>query len=103
MLYGYTEVILNNYKILCTQPVLTGSLTTPSLSASGSQASPILSLSASSCPLLGTMGQLSCGGRGTHEHLLPTGSEERGVLGVQSIPGAILPSCQDSFFLFFFY
>ena len=28
-------------------------------------------------------------------HLLPTGSEERGVLGVGSIPVAILPSCQD--------
>ena len=26
--------------------------------------------------------------------LLPTGSEERGVLGVGSIPVAILPSCQ---------
>ena len=28
-------------------------------------------------------------------HLLPTGSEEREVLGVGSIPVAILPSCQD--------
>ena len=28
--------------------------------------------------------------------LLPTGSEEREVLGVGSIPVAILPSCQDS-------
>ena len=28
-------------------------------------------------------------------HLLPTGSEERDVLGVWSIPVAILPSCQD--------
>ena len=28
-------------------------------------------------------------------HLLPTGSEDRGVLGVGSIPEAILPSCQD--------
>ena len=28
-------------------------------------------------------------------HLLPTGSEERGVLRVGSIPVAILPSCQD--------
>ena len=28
-------------------------------------------------------------------HLLPNGSEERGVLGVESIPVAILPSCQD--------
>ena len=27
--------------------------------------------------------------------LLPAGSEERGVLGVGSIPVAILPSCQD--------
>ena len=27
--------------------------------------------------------------------LLPTGSEERGVLGVGSIPVAILTSCQD--------
>ena len=27
--------------------------------------------------------------------LLPTGSKERGVLGVGSIPVAILPSCQD--------
>ena len=27
--------------------------------------------------------------------LLPTGGEEREVLGVGSIPGAILPSCQD--------
>ena len=26
--------------------------------------------------------------------LLPTGSEERGVLGVRSIPVVILPSCQ---------
>ena len=28
-------------------------------------------------------------------HMLPTGSEEREVLGVGSIPVAILPSCQD--------
>ena len=28
-------------------------------------------------------------------NLLPTGSEERGVLGVGSISVAILPSCQD--------
>ena len=28
-------------------------------------------------------------------YLLPTGSEEREVLGVGSIPVAILPSCQD--------
>ena len=28
-------------------------------------------------------------------HLLPTGSEERGMLGVGSIPVAMLPSCQD--------
>ena len=28
-------------------------------------------------------------------HLLPTGSEERGVLGVGNIPVAILSSCQD--------
>ena len=27
-------------------------------------------------------------------HLLPTGSEEREVFGVGSIPVAILPSCQ---------
>ena len=27
--------------------------------------------------------------------LLPTGSKEREVLGVGSIPDAILPSCQD--------
>ena len=27
--------------------------------------------------------------------LLPTGSEERGVLGVRSIPVAILPICQN--------
>ena len=27
--------------------------------------------------------------------LLPTGNKERGVLGVGSIPVAILPSCQD--------
>ena len=27
--------------------------------------------------------------------LLPTGGEERGVLGIWSIPVAILPSCQD--------
>ena len=27
--------------------------------------------------------------------LLPTGSEERGVLGVGSIPVGILPSCPD--------
>ena len=27
--------------------------------------------------------------------LLPTGSEEREVLGVRSIPVAILPSCRD--------
>ena len=27
--------------------------------------------------------------------LLPTGSEERGVLGIGSIAVAILPSCQD--------
>ena len=29
-----------------------------------------------------------------HINLLPTGSEEREVLGVGSIPVAILPSCQ---------
>ena len=29
------------------------------------------------------------------QYLLPTGSEERGVLAVGSIPNAILPSCQD--------
>ena len=28
-------------------------------------------------------------------HLLPTGSEEKGVLGIGSIPVAILPSCQS--------
>ena len=28
-------------------------------------------------------------------YLLPIGSEEREVLGVRSIPVAILPSCQD--------
>ena len=28
-------------------------------------------------------------------HLLPTGSEEKVVLGVRSIPLAILPSCQN--------
>ena len=28
-------------------------------------------------------------------YLLPTGSEERGVFGVGSIPVALLPSCQD--------
>ena len=27
--------------------------------------------------------------------LLPTGSEERGVLGVGSLPVVICPSCQD--------
>ena len=31
----------------------------------------------------------------TRHYLLPTGSEEREVLGVGSILGAILPSCQD--------
>ena len=31
----------------------------------------------------------------TMQHILPTGSEEREVLGVGSIPVAILPSCQD--------
>ena len=30
-----------------------------------------------------------------NQNLLPTGSEERGVLGVGSIPVVILPSCQD--------
>ena len=39
------------------------------------------------------------GSSGPHDividNLLPTGSEERGVLGVGSIPVAILPSCQD--------
>ena len=30
----------------------------------------------------------------THRHLLPTGSKEREVLRVRSIPVAILPSCQ---------
>ena len=41
---------------------------------------------------------LECGGRGIfreYMYLPPTGSEERGVLGVGSIPVAILPSCQD--------
>ena len=28
-------------------------------------------------------------------HLLPTGSEEREVLGAGSVPVAILPSCHD--------
>ena len=28
-------------------------------------------------------------------NLLPTGSEDRGVLGIGSIPVTILPSCQD--------
>ena len=28
-------------------------------------------------------------------YLLPTGNEERGALGVESIPVAKLPSCQD--------
>ena len=31
----------------------------------------------------------------TDYNLLPTGCEERGVLGVGSISGAILTSCQD--------
>ena len=31
----------------------------------------------------------------TDYNLLPTGSEERGVLGIGSIPVAILTSCQD--------
>ena len=31
----------------------------------------------------------------TNQTLLPTGSEERGVFEVGSIPVAILPSCQD--------
>ena len=30
-----------------------------------------------------------------YQNLLPTGSEEREVFGVGSIPVAILPSCQD--------
>ena len=38
------------------------------------------------------MGYLRSGGR---HGILPTGSEEREVLGVGSIPVAILPSCQD--------
>ena len=29
------------------------------------------------------------------EYLLPTGSEERGVLGVGDMSVSILPSCQD--------
>ena len=29
------------------------------------------------------------------KHLVPTRSEERGVLGIGSIPIAILPTCQD--------
>ena len=33
--------------------------------------------------------------RGTSQVLLPTGSEEREVLGVGSIPVAIFPSCQN--------
>ena len=32
--------------------------------------------------------------RGICTHLIPTGSEKRGVLGVETIPVAILPSCQ---------
>ena len=31
----------------------------------------------------------------TYIHLLPTGSEDKGVLVVGNIPVAILPSCQD--------
>ena len=40
---------------------------------------------------------LSCGSiiLSIQVHLLPTGSEEREVLGVGSIPVAILPSRQD--------
>ena len=30
------------------------------------------------------------------QYLLPTRGEERGVLGVGSVPVAILPSCQDA-------
>ena len=33
--------------------------------------------------------------RTEHGGLLPTGSKKRGVLGMGSIPIAILPSCQD--------
>ena len=32
---------------------------------------------------------------GKIEDFLPTGIEERGVLGVGNIPVAVLPSCQD--------
>ena len=35
------------------------------------------------------------GGGAIKTHLLPTGSEEGGVLGVGSVPVVTLPSCQD--------
>ena len=40
------------------------------------------------------VGSKGIGYIGSHVHLLPTGSKERGVLGVGSIPAAILSSCQ---------
>ena len=38
---------------------------------------------------------LNTSAEATYNYLLPTGSEEREVLWVRSIPVAILPSCQD--------
>ena len=44
---------------------------------------------------LGKMGKTLQYSTAEYFHLLPIGSEEREVLGVGSIPVAILPSCQD--------
>ena len=53
------------------------------------------------CPETGAQSDTSVGD--TSRELLPTGSEERGVLGVGSIPVAILPSCQYMKILHFNY
>ena len=42
----------------------------------------------------GIRGGLDRGSRLIYHNLLPTGSEDREVLGVGSIPDVILPSCQ---------
>ena len=47
------------------------------------------------CTLSYFMSSARCSSQASSYVLLPTGREEREVLGVGSIPVAILPSCQD--------
>ena len=47
------------------------------------------------CHVPALQGEGLPGNKGCSKLILPSGSEEREVLGVGSIPVAILPSCQD--------